>query len=102
MSFITGFQASSASANRKDLLLDKQSREPANRKDATNSRKLAKAEETLDERDAIERGEDYDRVRNWKYTIEDEEKWSEKLDAKEESRDKGIIGECTGELNSMI
>jgi pre-mRNA-splicing factor SYF2 len=62
-------------------------------RDATNSRKLAKAEQTLDRIDAEERGEDWERQRNWKYTIEDGERWEEMQARTEESKDKGIIGE---------
>ncbi|CAO1623297.1 unnamed protein product [Parajaminaea phylloscopi] len=82
---------SSISANRKDLILDKRSGQPSFVKDASNSRKLAKAEETLDRRDAEEKGQDWERIRNWKYTIEDEERWEDKLASKDESRDKGLI-----------
>lgn len=84
------FQAQTSTANRKDLQLDKQPRQN-NRRDATNSRKLAKAEAVLDERDAKERGEDWERIKNWKYSIEDEERWEEMKDAKEERQDQGII-----------
>lgn len=83
-------QAQSSNANRKDLLLDKQPR-TNNRRDVTNSRKLAKAEAILDERDAKERGEDWDRVKNWKYSIEDEERWEELKTQKEQRQDQGVI-----------
>lgn len=92
-------QAQSSSANRKDLLLDKQAR-LGNRRDGTNSRKLAKAEAVLDERDAKERGEDWERVRNWKYSIEDEERWEEMKAAKEERQDQGIIDDNTAGARS--
>ncbi|CAO1613396.1 unnamed protein product [Sympodiomycopsis kandeliae] len=79
----------STNANRKDLSLDKQPVR-TNRKDGTTSRKLAKAEAILDERDAKERGEDWERIRNWKYSIEDEERWQEMKSRKEESQDQGM------------
>lgn len=45
----------------------------------------------LDERDAKERGEDWERIKNWKYSIEDEERWEEMKDSKEQRQDQGII-----------
>lgn len=81
--------SANTAANRKDLKLDKQPRSTP--RDASNSHKLAKAERTLDQRDAEERGEDWERLKNWKYTIEDGEKWEAMLDEKEERLDKGII-----------
>lgn len=75
-------------------MLDKQPTKPSGPTSLGASRKLAKAEETLDRRDAEERGQDWERMKNWRYTMEDEERWNEKLEAKEEKRDKGMIGEC--------
>jgi pre-mRNA-splicing factor SYF2 len=87
-------QAASSRANRKDLILEqKKAKEPTVKKDASNSRKLAKAEKSLDERDMLERGEDIERNRNWAYSIEDSEKWEDKLERKEGTRDKGPVGE---------
>ncbi len=87
-------QAASSRANRKDLILEqKKAKEPVIKKDASNSRKLAKAERLLDERDILERGEDIERNRNWQYSIEDSERWEERLEEKEEIRDKGAVGE---------
>lgn len=83
--------AQSAQANRKDLFLDKQAQAKPQR-DASNSRKLAKAEAALDERDALERGEDWERQKNWQYSIEDGERWEAKQAKKEETKDKGMIG----------
>ena len=88
------FQGKASQDNRKDLILEQQkARGPKVHKDASNSRKLAKAERLLDERDQLERGEDIERNRNWSYTIEDSEAWEEKLDEKEERKDKGAVGE---------
>lgn len=92
--WILATQSQSSSANRKDLMLDKQPTKPSGPTSLGASRKLAKAEETLDRRDAEERGHDWERMKNWRYTMEDEERWNEKLEAKEEKRDKGMIGEC--------
>lgn len=73
------------------ILEQKKARQPAVKKDASNSRKIAKAERLLDERDQLERGEDLERNRNWNYSIEDSERWEEKLEKKEEIRDKGVV-----------
>ncbi|PWN24796.1 SYF2-domain-containing protein [Jaminaea rosea] len=86
--------SASSQANRKDLVLDKA---PAHapgsstRKNPGKAHKLAKAAATLDKRDAEESGKDWERVRNWGYSMEDQERWEEKLREKEEKRDKGLI-----------
>jgi hypothetical protein len=41
----------------------------------------------------LERGEDPERARNWGYSIEQNEKWEDKLAATDVRRDKGDIGE---------
>lgn len=55
------------------------------------ARKMERGERALDERDAQERGEDYERTRSWTYTIEDNERWDEKLAQKEAKKDQGYI-----------
>jgi len=60
---------------------------------AAQDRKMARAEAELDLRDLKERGEDVERNRNWGYSIEDNEKWEDKLENKGEKRDKGAVGE---------
>ncbi|KDN45228.1 SYF2-domain-containing protein [Tilletiaria anomala UBC 951] len=92
MKQLQGKMAATSRANRKDLVTEqKKAKEPVFKKDTTNSRKLAKAERMLDERDEMERGEDIDRNRNWQYSIEDSERWENKLEQKEEMRDKGAV-----------
>lgn len=54
---------------------------------------MEKAEKILDERDAKEKGDDWERIKAWNYTIEDNDRWEEQLESKEERRDKGQLGE---------
>lgn len=41
--------------------------------------------------EALETGEDLERKRNWEYTLEDNERWQQKLENKEERRDDGFV-----------
>ncbi|UZJ56680.1 hypothetical protein CBS101457_006000 [Exobasidium rhododendri] len=54
-------------------------------------RKMDKAEKVLDQRDALENGEDWERAKAWGYTIEENERWEEKLEKKEDGKDRGAI-----------
>ncbi|PWO01270.1 SYF2-domain-containing protein [Tilletiopsis washingtonensis] len=81
----------STHANRRAVAAEVGRARSSARKDASNSRKLQKAAETLDERDMLERGEDPERARNWGYSIEQNEKWEDKLAATDVRRDKGDI-----------
>lgn len=85
----------SSRANRSDVV-DEQARqrEAAQKRSPAHAHKLAKAERLLDERDMRERGEDVERHRAMHYTIEENEAWEKKLEEKERSRDKGMIGTC--------
>ncbi|PWN50927.1 SYF2-domain-containing protein [Violaceomyces palustris] len=83
--------ADSSRANRKDLLSEQSKSKNAAKKDAKNSRKLAEAEKILEERDIQERGDDPERYRNFAYSVEDNERWEEKLEEKERRKDRGAI-----------
>lgn len=79
-------------ANRK-AVASEQSKHKQNAKQQNNlARKLEKAEKILDKRDAEENGEDWERSRAWGYSIEDNERWEEKLEKKEQGKDQGSIG----------
>ncbi|CEH12660.1 Cyclin D-interacting protein GCIP [Ceraceosorus bombacis] len=78
----------SSQANRR-AVAQEASRNKSSRSATSSSRKFLKAERILDERDQLSRGEDPSRARNWAYSIEDAERWNEKLQSKEVRRDKG-------------
>lgn len=61
---------------------------PRNR--ARLERKRAQAEEYLAKQAAEEAGQDLERENNLTYTLEDNERWTEKLEAKETRRDPGF------------
>lgn len=83
----------SSRANRSDVLEEQaRQREAAQKRSTAHAHKLAKAERLLDERDMRERGEDVERHRAMHYTIEENESWEKKLEEKERTRDKGMIG----------
>ena len=80
-------------ANRRDVLGEQaKQREASQRASRAHAFRLAKAERTLEERDLLERGEDVARHRAKTYTIEENEAWEKRLEEKERSRDKGMIG----------
>lgn len=80
-------------ANRK-AVASEQSKHKENAKQQNNlARKLQKAEKVLDKRDAEENGEDWERSKAWGYSIEDNERWEEKLEKKDQGKDQGSIGE---------
>lgn len=82
----------SSRANRQVVAAEQaKQRQASQRRGVGSARKLAKAERALDERDMEERGEDVERHRALRYTIEENEAWEEKLSEKERRRDKGAI-----------
>ncbi|MCO5584892.1 hypothetical protein L7F22_038824 [Adiantum nelumboides] len=83
--------ADSTKANRKAVAGETNRHKQSNRIKPTTARKLERAERLLDERDAVERGEDFERTRSWKYTIEENDKWEEKLQEKEAKKDQGYL-----------
>lgn len=86
----------STTENRKDVIAEQtKQREASQRSGTAHGYKMAKAERLLDERDMRERGEDVERQRALKYTIEENEAWEKKLEEKERTRDKGMIGTYT-------
>ena len=104
LSALRSKMAESSRANRKDVLSE-QSRTrglAAARKEASaaHARKLADAEQTLEERDLREAGEDIERHRNFAYSIEDNDRWEDKLQEKERRRDKGVIGQYITQFHS--
>ncbi|KAJ3274099.1 hypothetical protein HDV01_003592 [Terramyces sp. JEL0728] len=60
------------------------------RESAKQQRKRKQAEELLQEQDYQSRGIDLERVDNLKYTIEDVEKWNEKLEIRDRKKDVGF------------
>ncbi|KAG5437859.1 hypothetical protein PCANB_000574 [Pneumocystis canis] len=84
--------------------------EEANRKDLYNEYrrlkedpKLAKkielkrqdAEKKLEKQEVIERGEDYERKRAWDWTIDESERWDQRMKEKQEARDKSLFADYT-------
>lgn len=86
-------QADSSMANRRAVASEANQHKKAARTSAGAQRKLDKAERTLEQRDALERGEDWERIRAMGYTIEDNDRWEDQLDAKEQTKDQGPQGE---------
>lgn len=83
--------AESSKANRKAVASELSAHKRSNKVNPITARKLERAEQTLDEHEARERGEDYERTRSWAYTIDENERWEEKLKQKELKRDQGYI-----------
>lgn len=83
--------ADSTKANRKAVAGETNQHKHSQRIKPTTARKLERAERLLDERDAVERGEDFERTRSWQYTIEENDKWEEKLKEKEAKKDQGYL-----------
>ena len=79
-------------ANRKAVASELNRHKNNAREKSTMSKKLQKAERVLDKRDADEKGEDWERSQAWKYSIEDNERWEERLEKKEEGKDQGAVG----------
>lgn len=91
LSALRAKMAASTRANRRDILSE-QSRSRAiasDLKKPSASRKLAKAESLLEERDLREAGEDVERHRNMSYSLEDSERWDSKLEEKARRKDQG-------------
>lgn len=83
----------SSSANRSDVIAEQvKHREASQRKSTAHAFQMAKAERILEDRDLLERGENIERHRAKTYTIEENEAWEKRLEEKERSRDKGMIG----------
>lgn len=80
-------------ANRRAVASEVSKHKENAKQQAAMARKINKAEKILDKRDALEKGEDWERSRAWGYSIEDNERWEEKLEKKEEGMDRGAIGE---------
>ncbi|SPC65267.1 related to SYF2 - pre-mRNA-splicing factor [Ustilago sp. UG-2017b] len=91
LSTLRSKMAASTRANRHDILSEQsRSRSLASKlKNPSTSRKLAKAESLLEQRDLRESGEDVERHRNMTYSLEDDEKWDKKLQQKETRKDQG-------------
>ena len=83
--------ADSTKANRKAVAGETNQHKHSNRIKPTTARKLERAERVLDERDAVERGEDFERMNSWKYTIEENDRWEEKIQEKEAKKDQGYL-----------
>ncbi|CCF53959.1 hypothetical protein NDA14_003416 [Ustilago hordei] len=93
LSTLRSKMAASTRANRREILCE-QSRSrslTSELKTASTSRKLAKAESLLEQRDLRESGEHVERHRNMTYSLEDNEKWDKKLQQKQKSKDQGTI-----------
>lgn len=83
----------SSSANRSDVIAEQvKHREASQRRSTAHAFQMAKAERILEDRDLLERGENIERHRAKTYTIEENEAWEKRLEEKERSRDKGMIG----------
>lgn len=83
----------SSSANRSDVIAEQvKQREASQRKSTAHAFQMAKAERILEDRDLLERGENIERHRAKTYTIEENEAWEKRLEEKDRSRDKGMIG----------
>lgn len=80
-------------ANRKAVASEQNKHKQNAKQQLAQSRKLDKAEKILDKRDALENGEDWERSKAWGYSIEDNERWEEKLELQEQGKDQGSIGE---------
>ncbi|KAJ1030869.1 hypothetical protein NDA18_002098 [Ustilago nuda] len=93
LSTLRSKMAASTRANRREILCEQsRSRSLASElKPASTSRKLAKAESLLEQRDLRELGEHVERHRNMSYSLEDNEKWDKKQQQKQKSKDQGTI-----------
>lgn len=83
--------ADSTKANRKAVATETNQHKHSNRIKTATARKLERAERLLDERDALERGEDFQRSKSWQYTIEENDRWEEKMQEKEAKKDQGYL-----------
>ncbi|SCV69086.1 BQ2448_2106 [Microbotryum intermedium] len=69
----------SAKANRQDLITESNQRRDSARNLAKLERKRQQAEAMGEKQQALETGEDLERKRAWDYTIEDNERWDNKV-----------------------
>lgn len=88
-------------ANRKAVATEQNKHKQNAKQQMSQSRKMEKAEKILDKRDAEENGEDWERSKAWGYSIEDNERWEEKLELQEQGKDQGAIGETLHEVERM-
>lgn len=86
-------QRQSAQANRADLISESQ-RMKTSARDAARLEKQRRLHETLRlKADIEERGEDAERVKNWEYTIEENDEWEKRLKRKKTRADFEFHGE---------
>lgn len=82
-------------ANARALAASESSKKMPTRPTEFKARKLANAQTELERMDAQARGEDVDRLAHWNYSVEDTEKWNQKLEAKAERADQGAVDHTT-------
>ncbi|KTW28410.1 hypothetical protein T552_01672 [Pneumocystis carinii B80] len=85
----------SAEANRKDLFSEYQRLKEDPKLARKIELKRQDAEKKLDKQESIERGEDYERKRAWDWTIEESERWDQRMKEKQEARDKSLFADYT-------
>lgn len=76
--------------NRKDLFDEHQKQKTHARDEARAARKRAKAEMLKERQDAVDEGEDPERRLAWNYSIEENDKWEQKLAEKAEKANTGF------------
>lgn len=82
--FINYFQNESIQDNRKEVHQEYTKKRTDHKLLANLERKKEKAEQELTKLELEEKGEDFDRRQAWDWTIEESEKWDEKMKAKKE------------------
>ncbi|QSL65677.1 hypothetical protein MERGE_002990 [Pneumocystis wakefieldiae] len=85
----------SAEANRKDLFSEYQRLKEDPKLAKKIELKRHDAEKKLEKQETIERGEDYERKRAWDWTIEESERWDQRMKEKQEARDKSLFADYT-------
>lgn len=85
----------SAEANRKDLFSEYQRLKEDPKLAKKIELKRHDAEKKLEKLETIERGEDYERKRAWDWTIEESERWDQRMKEKQEARDKSLFADYT-------
>ncbi|EMR09010.2 hypothetical protein PNEG_02785 [Pneumocystis murina B123] len=85
----------SAEANRKDLFSEYQRLKEDPKLAKKIEFKRQDAEKKLEKQESIERGEDYERKRAWDWTIEESERWDQRMKEKQEARDKSLFADYT-------
>ncbi|KAK9459810.1 SYF2 splicing factor-domain-containing protein [Lipomyces oligophaga] len=91
----------STSRNKEELFAEHRRQQTNHAVVARTERKRADAELELEKLDAMESGQDFERKRAWDWTIEESEKWDERIERKKQAKRDSVFSDYAKAANRV-